>query len=130
MEVGDDAVINLHRAVLSIDAGQVVDPDGLSMQCEGGFIQAASWALYEEVKFDRDGVTSRDWDSYPILRFDNIPDIKTILIDRPGDPYLGAGEAVSGPAGAAIANAVYDAIGLRLRRMPFTPDTIRAAATR
>jgi len=130
LEVGDDAVINLHRAVLSIDAGQVVDPDGLTMQCEGGFIQAASWALYEEVKFDRDGVTSRDWDSYPILRFDNIPDIETILIDRPGDPYLGAGEAVSGPAGAAIANAVYDAIGLRLRRMPFTPDTIRAAATR
>ena len=62
--------------------------------------------------------------------FDNIPGIETILMGRPGDPYLGAGEAVSGPAGAAIANAVYDAIGLRLRRMPFTPDTIRAAATR
>ena len=68
------------------------------------------------------------WDSYPILRFDNIPEIETILIDRPGDPYLGAGEAVSGPAGAAIANAVYDATGLRLRRMPFTPEALRAAA--
>tara|TARA_Y100001934_G_scaffold277921_1_gene377934 strand:- start:8 stop:2149 length:2142 start_codon:yes stop_codon:yes gene_type:complete len=128
LEVGDDAAIKLHRAVVSVDAGQVVDPDGLIMQSEGGFIQAASWALHEEVKFDRDGVTSRDWDSYPILRFDNIPEIETILIDRPGDPYLGAGEAVSGPAGAAIANAVYDTTGLRLRRMPFTPEALRAAA--
>lgn len=128
LEVGDDAVIRLHRAVVAVDAGQVVDPDSLILQSEGGFLQAASWALHEEVTFDRDGITSRDWDSYPILRFDNVPEIETILIDRPGDPYLGAGEAVSGPAGAAIANAIYDAAGLRLRRMPFTPDAIRAAA--
>ena len=128
LEVDDDATIKLHRAVLAVDAGQVVDPDGLAMQSEGGFIQAASWALHEQVTFDRDGVTSRDWDSYPILRFDNVPDIETILMDRPGDPFLGAGEAVSGPAGAAIANAIHDATGLRLRRMPFTPDAIRAAA--
>ena len=128
LSVGDDAAIKLHRAVLAVDAGQVVDPDGLAMQSEGGFIQAASWALHEQVTFDRDGVTSRDWDSYPILRFDNVPEIETILMDRPGDPFLGAGEAVSGPAGAAIANAVHDATGLRLRRMPFTPDAIRVAA--
>jgi CO/xanthine dehydrogenase Mo-binding subunit len=128
LEVGDDAAIKLHRAVVAIDAGQVVDPDGLAMQGEGGFIQAASWALHERVTYDSDGVTSRDWESYPILRFDNVPTIETILIDRPGDPFLGAGEAVSGPAGAAIANALYDASGLRLRRMPFTPDAIRAAA--
>lgn len=128
LEVGDDAAIKLHRAVVAVDAGQVVDPDGLIMQSEGGFIQAASWALHEEVTFDRDGVTSRDWESYPILRFDNVPEIETVLMDRPGDPYLGAGEAVSGPAGAAIANAIYDATGLRLRRMPFTPDAIRNAA--
>ena len=123
-----DATIKLHRAVLAVDAGQVFDPDGLAMQSEGGFIQAASWALHEQVTYDRDGVTSRDWESYPILRFDNVPDIETILMDRPGDPFLGAGEAVSGPAGAAIANAIHDATGLRLRRMPFTPDAIRTAA--
>lgn len=128
LEVLDDATIKLHRAVVAVDAGQVVDPDGLIMQSEGGFIQAASWALHEEVTFDRDGVTSRDWDSYPILRFGNIPEIETVLMDRPGDPFLGAGEAVSGPAGAAIAIALKDATGLRLRRMPFTPDAIRAAA--
>ena len=128
LEVGDDAVVKLHRAVVSVDAGQIVDPDGLIMQSEGGFIQAASWALHEEVKFDRDGIISRDWDTYPIIRFDNIPEIETILLDRPGHPYLGAGEAVSGPAGAAIANAIHDVTGLRLRRMPFTPETIRAAA--
>jgi nicotinate dehydrogenase subunit B len=128
LEVLDDANIKLHRAVVAVDAGQVVDPDGLAMQCEGGFIQAASWTLHEAVTFDRDGVTSRDWDSYPILRFGNIPEIETILIERPGDPFLGAGEAVAGPAGAAIANAVRDATGLRLRRMPFTPDVIRATA--
>ncbi|NKB59371.1 MAG: molybdopterin-dependent oxidoreductase [Alphaproteobacteria bacterium] len=128
LEVLDDATIKLHRAVIAVDAGQVVDPDGLTMQCEGGFIQAASWTLHEAVTFDRDGVTSRDWDSYPILRFGNIPEIETVLMDRPGDPFLGAGEAVSGPAGAAIAIALKEATGLRLRRMPFTPDAIRAAA--
>jgi nicotinate dehydrogenase subunit B len=128
LEVGDDANIKLHRAVVAVDAGQVVDPDGLAMQCEGGFIQAASWTLHEAVTFDRDGVTSRDWDTYPILRFGNIPKIETILMDRPGDPFLGAGEAVAGPAGAAIANALHEATGLRLRRLPFTPDAIRAAA--
>ena len=128
LEVGEDASVKLHRAVVAVDAGQVVDPDGLTMQSEGGFIQAASWALHEEVAFDEDGVTSRDWESYPILRFGNVPEIETILMDRPGDPHLGAGEAVSGPAGAAIANAVHDATGLRLRRMPFTPEAVRAAA--
>ena len=94
----------------------------------GGVLQAASWALYEEVKYDRDGITSRDWDSYPILRFDNVPEVETILMERPGMPFLGAGEASSGPAGGAIANAIKDATGLRLRRMPFNPDALRKAA--
>ena len=80
--------------------------------------------------FDRDGITSRDWDSYPILRFDNVPEIETVLMDRPGDPFLGAGEATAGPAAGAIANAIKSATGLRLRRLPFTPDAIRAAALR
>ena len=102
--------------------------DGLAAQLEGGLLQAASWTLYEEVRFDRDGITSRDWESYPILRFDNIPEIETVLMDRPGEPFLGAGEATPGPTAGAIANAIRDATGLRLYRLPFTPDVIRAAA--
>jgi CO/xanthine dehydrogenase Mo-binding subunit len=128
LEVTDAAEVKLHRVAVAADAGQVVDPAGLTAQMEGGFLQAASWTLYEAVTFDRDGITSRDWDTYPILRFDNIPTIDTILMDRPGEPYRGAGEAAAGPTAGAIANAIYRATGLRLRRIPFTPDAIRAAA--
>lgn len=130
LEVTDAAEIKLHRVAVAADAGQVVDPAGLTAQMEGGFLQAASWTLHEQVTFDRDGITSRDWDSYPILRFDNIPTIDTILLSRPGEPYRGAGEAAAGPTVGAIANAIYRAAGLRLRRIPFTPDAIRAAALR
>ena len=126
--VGDDAVVHLLRAVIAADAGEIVDPDGLAAQLEGGFVQAASWTLLEAVAWDRDGITSRDWESYPILRFDAIPEIETVLVDRPGEPFLGAGEASCGPAGAAIANAVFDATGVRARRLPLTPDHLRAAA--
>jgi len=128
LSVTEAAEVRLLRAVAAADAGQVADADGLSAQLEGGLLQAASWTLYEQVTFDRDGITSRDWDSYPVLRFDNIPEIETVLIDRPGAPFLGAGEATAGPTAAAIANAIADATGLRLRRLPFTPDAIRAAA--
>ncbi len=128
LEVTDAAEVVLKRAVLVADAGEVVDPDGTAAQYDGGFIQAASWTLYEQATWDRDGITSRDWETYPILRFGNVPEIETVLMERPGEPFLGAGEAVAGPAAAAIANAIYSAIGLRLRRLPFTPDAIRAAA--
>ena len=126
--VGDDAVIHLHRAVIAADAGEIVDSDGLAAQLEGGFVQAASWTLLEAVAWDRDGITSRDWESYPIIRFDAIPEVETVLVDRPGEPFLGAGEASCGPAGAAIANAVFDATGVRARRLPLTADHLRAAA--
>ena len=129
-EVGDDANVVLRRAVVAVDAGEIVDPDGLAAQLEGGFVQAASWTLLEAVTWDRDGITSRDWDSYPILRFDAIPEIDTVLVDRPGEPFLGAGEASCGPAGAAIANAVFDATGVRARRLPLTPRALREAAAR
>ena len=128
LEVTDAAEVRLHRAVIAADSGHAVDPDGLSVQLEGGFLQAASWTLYEAVQFDRDGITSRDWDDYPILRFDNIPEVETIVMQRPGEPFLGAGEAAPGPTAGAIANAIRNATGLRLRRVPFTPDAIRAAA--
>jgi CO/xanthine dehydrogenase Mo-binding subunit len=122
------AAVVLERIVIAADAGQVVDPDGLRNQLEGGAIQSASWTLKERVGFDRARVTSVDWESYPILRFSEVPDVETILLDRPGEPCLGAGEATQGPTAGAIANAIFDAVGLRLRDLPFTPARLRDAA--
>jgi nicotinate dehydrogenase subunit B len=122
--------IALQHAVLASDAGQAINPEGLAAQVEGGFIQSASWTLKEEVKWNRRGVTSTDWRSYPILRFGEAPAIETVLLNRPGLPLVGVGEGVMGPAPAAIANAVYDAVGVRLRRIPFTPERVIAALSR
>lgn len=124
------AETQLLRTWIAADAGCVVDPDGLANQLEGGFIQAASWTLKEAVTFDADGVTSVDWESYPILRFDEVPEVETVLIDHPEEPSLGAGEAAQGPAGAAIANAIFAATGIRVRDIPITPERIREAAAR
>jgi nicotinate dehydrogenase subunit B len=119
--------IHLERAILVADAGQIVNPDGLSNQLEGGFLQAASWTLLEAVGFDPTGITSRDWESYPILRFPAAPPLEIVLLNRPALPFLGSGEASQNPTPAAIANAVFDASGVRLRELPFTPDRVRAA---
>jgi nicotinate dehydrogenase subunit B len=117
----------LVRAVAAIDSGQAVNPDGIRNQTEGGIIQSSSWTLMEQVSFDRTRITSRDWSGYPILRFDRIPDsVEVHVIDRPGQPYLGTGEAAQGPAAAAIANAVASAAGVRLRELPLTHDRIKA----
>ena len=118
--------IVLEQVVIAADAGHVVNPDGLKNQLEGGVVQAASWAMKEAVRFDRARITSRDWDTYPILKFPDVPKVKTVLIDRPGLPSLGSGEATQGPTPAAIANAVFDAVGIRLRQMPFTPERVKA----
>ena len=126
----ETAAIALERIVIAADAGQIVDPDGLVNQLEGGAVQSASWTLKEQVRFDRTRVTSVDWETYPILTFPEVPELVTVLIDRPGAPYLGAGEAMQGPTAGAIANAVYDAIGVRLRDIPFTPESVRAAVAR
>ena len=128
VSVNDAGDIRLERCVIAADAGEIVDRAGLAAQLEGGVVQAASWTLHEAVAFDRDGIASRDWDTYPILGFDNVPAFETVLIDPGRAPFLGAGEATAGPTAAAIANAVYAATGLRLRRVPFTPDEVRAAA--
>jgi nicotinate dehydrogenase subunit B len=128
LAVDEAARVHLKRVVIAGDAGQIVDPTGFTAQLEGGFIQAASWTLYEAVTHDPGGITSRDWESYPIIGFDNIPEIEIVLLDQPDAPFLGAGEAVCGPTGAAIANAVYRATGIRPRRLPLTPDNLRAAA--
>lgn len=128
LAVTDRAEVELLHVTVVADAGRVVDPDGLKAQIEGGVMQAASWALYEEVTWDRDGITSRDWVSYPVIRFDNVPEIDVILIEDKGSPSVGAGEASPSPTVAAIANAIHDCTGLRLRRMPFTPDALTRAA--
>jgi CO/xanthine dehydrogenase Mo-binding subunit len=123
----ESGAIQLERAVITADAGQIIDPDGLANQLEGGLVQAASWTLKEQVTFDRTRVTSVDWESYPILTFPEVPSIETVLLNQPGEPWLGAGEATQGPTPAAIANALYDALGVRLRDVPFTPDRVLGA---
>jgi CO/xanthine dehydrogenase Mo-binding subunit len=118
----------LLRAVAAIDSGQAVNPDGLVNQVEGAILQSASWTLYESVSFDNARITSIDWATYPILRFSAVPEsIEVHVIDRPGAPFLGSGETGQGPAAAAIANAVADAIGKRLRDLPLTRQRVRAA---
>ena len=119
--------IHLLKAFIAADSGQIVNPDGLSAQLEGGLIQAASWTLYEEVAFNHQGVTSIDWDSYPIIRMPAAPQIQTYLIRREGFPVMGAGEAAMCPVPAAIANAIYNACGVRLREMPFRPQRVLKA---
>jgi nicotinate dehydrogenase subunit B len=128
LEVDDaTAAIRLARVVIAADAGEVVDPKGLANQLEGGAVQAASWTLKEQVTFDATHITSTDWAGYPIATFPEVPEVEVVLLDRPGEPPVGAGEAAQGPTGGAIANAVHDAIGVRLRDLPFTPDRVRAA---
>lgn len=119
--------VRLERAVIAADAGQIVNPDSLSNQLEGALLQSASWTLREQVVFDQQRVTSVDWYSYPILRFHDAPAVETVLLNRPGQPFLGVGEGAQGPIPAAIANAIFDATGARLRDIPFRPDRITRA---
>ena len=110
--------------LLVCDAGTVINPDGLRNQLEGGALQSLSRTLHEEVRADAGGIRSQDWASYPVLRFDRVPAVSTVLINRPDCPPLGAGEAAGPPVAAAVANAIDDAIGVRLRRMPFSRERI------
>lgn len=120
-------IITLDDVLIVADVGQVVNPDGLSNQLEGGFVQSASWTLFEQVLFNEEGIQSVDWETYPILKFEDAPKIKTILLNRPFQPFLGAGEGTQPPTASAIANAVYDAVGVRLKDIPFTPEKVRQA---
>jgi CO/xanthine dehydrogenase Mo-binding subunit len=118
----------LVRAVAAVDSGQVVNPDGLINQIEGAILQSMSWTLYESVSFDDTRITSVDWQTYPILRFNAVPDsIAVHIINRPGQPFLGSGETGQGPAAASIANAIANATGRRLRDLPLTRKRIRDA---
>jgi len=122
--------VRLIRAVAATDSGQAGNPDGIRNQIQGGIAQSASWTLFEAVAFDRTRITSADWSSYPIMRFEDVPDsVEVRVIDRPGQPFLGTGEAAQGPTAAAIANAVADATGARLRELPLTPDRVKAATS-
>lgn len=118
----------LVRAVAAVDSGQVVNPDGLINQIEGAIVQSMSWTLYENVTFDDTRITSIDWQTYPILRFNAVPDsIEVHIINRPGQPFLGSGETGQGPAAASIANAIANATGKRLRNLPLTRKRIKDA---
>jgi CO/xanthine dehydrogenase Mo-binding subunit len=112
------------RLTLAVDVGRTVNPDGVRNQIEGGAIQSMSWTTAEQVRFDAHDVTSRTWEGYPIVAFPDVPPIRTVIVDRPDQPSLGAGEASIGPTAAAIGNAVRDALGVGIRDLPLTAETL------
>src|SRR5262249_49962149 len=120
--------IRVSHVFVAHDCGLIINPDGLRNQIEGGTIQSISRTLKEQVTWDARGVTSVDWASYPILTFAEVPEsIDIALIDHPELPALGAGEAAACGVPAAIGNAVFDAVGVRLRHIPFTPERVKSA---
>jgi nicotinate dehydrogenase subunit B len=119
--------IKVERVACAQDCGQIINPDGVRAQVEGSILQTMSRVLMEEVMFDRARVVSVDWASYPIMRFTDVPKLEIALIDRPTEKPVGSGEAACSAVGAALANAVFDATGLRLRTVPFTQDRVKAA---
>ncbi len=123
-------IVHVRRIVCAHDCGLVINPDATKAQIEGNILQTLSRTLYEEVAFDRERVTSVDWASYPILSFPEVPDLAIELIDRPRERPLGAGEAATAPVPAALANAIFDATGGRLRTVPFTPARVKEAIAR
>ena len=125
VEAGNNIAVK--RVWAAIDAGLVINPDGLINQTEGGIIQASSWALKEAVRFDRSRILTSNWDDYPILTFEESPQVEVTIVNRPELPPLGAGEGQQGPTAAAIANAICNAMGVRLRDMPFTRERVMAA---
>ena len=126
-EVEADTDIRLRRLWLAVDVGRVINPDGVINQAEGGAVQSASWTLREQVRFDRDQITSASWDSYPILRFTEVPEVMVRIIDAPGEAETGAGELAQGPVAGAIGNAIADAVGVRVRDLPLTRERVARA---
>jgi CO/xanthine dehydrogenase Mo-binding subunit len=122
-----EETVRVDRVWCLADAGLVINPDGARNQLEGGIVQAISWTLKEQVRFDAQGIASLDWDGYPILRFSEVPEIDADLVDGKNNPALGMGECSVGPTAAAVGNAVAHALGVRLHDMPFTRDRIMAA---
>ena len=118
--------VSVTRVVAGQDSGLMINPDGVRHQIHGNVIQSTSRALMEEVSFDRSAVTSREWGAYPIIKFPEIPKIDVLMLPRQDQPPLGVGESASVPSAAAIANAIFDATGVRFRELPFTPERILA----
>jgi nicotinate dehydrogenase subunit B len=125
-EVEADTDVRLRRLWLAVDVGRVINPDGVRNQVEGGAVQSASWTLREQVRFDRDQITSANWDSYPIMRFTEVPQVVVRIVDS-GEAEAGAGELATGPVAGAIGNAVADAVGVRVRDLPLTRAQIARA---
>jgi CO/xanthine dehydrogenase Mo-binding subunit len=119
--------VSVKRVILAHDCGLIINPDGLTNQIEGNVIQGVSRTLLEEVQFNASGVTNLNWASYPILTFVDIPEVEVVLINRPEMQPLGGGEPSIVPVPAAIVNAVFDAIGVRLRELPLTPERVLGA---
>lgn len=120
-------IVHVKRIVVAHDCGLIINPDGVKNQIEGNVIQALSRALKEEVKFNEMRITTTDWATYPILTFSETPEIEIVLINRSDQPALGAGEPSTVTTAAAVANAIFDATGIRLRQIPFTPERVREA---
>lgn len=127
LRVAAEQSIRVLDVSVAVDVGLVVNPDGVRNQIEGGVVQSCSWTLKEAVQFSRAEVTTRSWEDYPILAFSEAPRVHVVLVDRPHEPSVGAGEAAQGPTAAAIANAVFDALGVRIRDLPITPERILSA---
>jgi nicotinate dehydrogenase subunit B len=125
VELAED--VRVPRLWCAFDVGQAIHVDGVINQMEGGIIQAVSFTLKEQVKYDRERVTQQSWDDYPILSFTEVPEVEVALINRPELPPLGAGEGTQGPVSAAIGNALFNAAGVRLRDLPFTRERLVAA---
>ncbi|MDB5881368.1 MAG: isoquinoline 1-oxidoreductase, partial [Ramlibacter sp.] len=121
--------VRVERVFCSHDCGQVINPDGVINQVEGGIVQTISRTLMEEVRFDAGRVTSTDWASYPIITFPDVPRIQVQLINHPDAAPWGAGEMAAAVVPAAVANAIYDAVGVRLRGLPFLPGKVKAGLT-
>ena len=126
-EIEASAEIRVRRLVAAVDVGEVINPDGIINQIEGGAIQATSWTLLEAVRFDAERITSDGWETYPILRFSDVPAVEVEILNRPAERSLGAGEAAHSPTAAAIGNAVFDALGVRVRDLPITRERLIAA---
>ncbi|HXF54315.1 MAG TPA: molybdopterin cofactor-binding domain-containing protein [Hyphomicrobiaceae bacterium] len=126
-EIEAERDIRVRRLVAAVDAGEIINPDGVANQIEGGAIQATSWTIKEAVRFNDTRITSDTWESYPILTFSEVPSVEVEILARPKERALGAGEAAQGPTAAAIGNALYDALGVRVRDLPLTAERILAA---
>jgi CO/xanthine dehydrogenase Mo-binding subunit len=125
VEAGTD--VRVSHLWLAADVGRVINPDGVINQVEGGAVQSASWALREQVRFDRTRITSVNWDTYPILRFSEVPQVQAAIVPEPDQPETGAGEVAQGPVAGAIGNALADAVGVRVRDLPLTREQVTRA---